>query len=239
MFLVMHDLPEHLFANPAWNALHGKHRHFALSAGDACRYPADVAPFGAVAAPTANALQQLYSLLSPGESIWLVGEAFPRIPELAFQDTLECLQMVLPANVVPPAATTAGNAEIVPLTDAHASEMVALTDIAFPGFFRERTCEMGSYYGVRAGNGELIAMSGERLMLEGYSEISGVCTHPAHRGRGLAGRLMWQLVRNHRRDGLVSWLHVTASNRRAIDLYHHMGFQTARTVMLHRVLRKD
>jgi len=95
---------------------------------------------------------------------------------------------------------------------------------------------MGSYYGVRS-DGELIAMGGERLMLEGYSEISGVCTHPAHRGKGLAASLIWRLVRDHRRDGLVSWLHVAAANRRALDLYLRLGFEVVRTVTLQRVGR--
>ena len=86
--------------------------------------------------------------------------------------------------------------------------MVALTTLAFPSFFRSRTCEMGSYYGVRSCTGELLAMGGERLQLDGYSEISALCTHPSFRGQGFAVRLIWHLVRNHRRDGLVSWLHV-------------------------------
>ena len=59
---------------------------------------------------------------------------------------------------------------------------------------------MGSYYGVRS-DGELKAMGGERLMLDGYAEISGVCTHPSHRGQGLAARLIWHLARSHRLDG--------------------------------------
>ncbi len=95
---------------------------------------------------------------------------------------------------------------------------------------------MGSYYGVRS-DGELISMGGERLMLEGYSEISGVCTHPAHRGQGLAASLIWRLVRDHRRDGLVSWLHVAAANRRALDLYLRLGFEVVRTVTLQRIGR--
>ena len=33
--------------------------------------------------------------------------------------------------------------EIVHLSDANAPERVALTTLAFPGFFRKRTCEMG------------------------------------------------------------------------------------------------
>ena len=39
--------------------------------------------------------------------------------------------MVLPEEVTPPGPTT----EIVHLSDANAPEMVALTTLAFPGFF--------------------------------------------------------------------------------------------------------
>lgn len=230
----MTDLPESLFANPVWSALHTKHRHFALTAGDACRYPADVAPFAAVASPSADALLQLHSLLAPGESVWIVGESHPQPAKLAFEQTLLCLQMVLPAELVPPASTI----EILPLSNDHAPEMVALTDLAFPGFFRSRTCEMGSYFGIRS-NGQLIAMGGERLTLEGYPEISGICTHPDHRGKGYAESLIWHLARNHRREGLVSWLHVSATNQRAIDLYRRMGFTEVRTVTLNLVSRED
>src|SRR6202171_5605224 len=151
------------------------------------------------------------------------GGKLPALPELRFEETLECLQMVLPEEVVPSDPAI----EIAKLSDANAAEMVALTDLAFPGFFRRRTCETGSYYGVRS-DSELIAMGGERLMLEGYSEISGVCTHPAHRGKGLAASLIWRLVRDHRRDGLVSWLHVSAANRHAIELSVRLGFKVVR-----------
>jgi predicted GNAT family acetyltransferase len=228
----MNDLPEKLFANPVWHALQTKHRRFAISHGDACRYPADVAPFAAVAAPGTLAMQQLRSLLVPGESVWLLGESYPHVPELSIEGTMDCLQMVLPKEVAPAASTI----ELVSLDNTNAHEMVTLTNLAFPGFFRNRTNEMGSYLGVRA-DGELVAMGGERLSLDGYPEISGVCTHPAHRGKGLAANIMWQLVRNHRRDGLVSWLHVGASNSHAIELYVRMGFKPFRKVTLIRVSR--
>jgi ribosomal protein S18 acetylase RimI-like enzyme len=228
----MNSLPDSLFENPVWHALRTKHRHLAVFEGDACRYPAEVVPFAAVAAPTSDALHELHSLLAPGEFVWLIGENYPHVPELRFAEKLECLQMMLPAEVVAPDPAI----KIASLSDANAAEMVALTDLAFPGFFRIRTCEMGSYYGVRS-DGELIAMGGERLMLEGYSEISGVCTHPAHRGKGLAASLIWKLVHDHRRDGIVSWLHVAAANRRAIELYLRLGFEVVRTVTLHRVGR--
>jgi predicted GNAT family acetyltransferase len=231
----MPELPETLFANPVWSALHSKqHRHFALSSGEACRYPADVAPFAAVATPTEAALLQLHSLLAPGEFAWIIGESYPHPPQLFFEQTLECLQMVLPEEVQPPPPTP----EILSLSNENAPEMVALTDIAFPGFFRSRTCEMGSYFGVRS-RGQLIAMAGERLTLEGYPEISGVCTHPDHRGKGYAEKLIWHLARHHRRQGLTSWLHVSATNDRAIQLYLRLGFIKARKVILHRISRKE
>ena len=130
----MDDLPESLFANPAWHALQTGHRRFAVSAGNACRYPADVAPFAAVAAPTSAALQELHSLLAPGESAWLIGESYPRLRDLSFEEVLECFQMVLPEEVMPPDPTI----QIVPLSTAHAPEMVALTNLAFPGFFSQK-----------------------------------------------------------------------------------------------------
>jgi predicted GNAT family acetyltransferase len=92
---------------------------------------------------------------------------------------------------------------------------------------------------VRAADGLLIAMAGERLRLEGYPEISGICTHPAHRGKGLARQLIVHLAAVHRRQGHVSWLQVSAANANAIALYRDIGFETARSVMLQRISRAD
>jgi predicted GNAT family acetyltransferase len=74
-------------------------------------------------------------------------------------------------------------------------------------------------------------------MLDGYAEISGVCTRPEHRGKGLAAGIIWRLVRDHRRDGVISWLHVVRENRNAVELYLRMGFTVVREVTLHRVAR--
>lgn len=220
----MAGLPENLFKNPWWHALQTRHRHLAISAGDACRYPGDVVPFAAVKTPEPAALQHLRSLLAPGESVWIAGKG--PVPEA----DLECLQMALAEDITPPQP----DRELIPLTVADAPEMVALTTLAFPGYFRIRTIEMGQYYGVRSG-GQLIAMGGERLALDGYTEISAVCTHPDHRGKGYAQSIMWQLARKHRREGQVSWLHVGAANHYAIKMYRRMGFQVAHEVTLHQI----
>ena len=228
------DLPKNLFGDPVWTALHSEQSHFGLTNQKACRYPTEVVPFGAIAEANRASMEQLHALLDPGEFIWFIAEQYSEIPELIRQETLPCLQMVLPENISPPDSPMA----IVPLSCANAQEMVALTTVAFPGFFRLRTCEMGSYYGIRSSSGELIAMGGERLKLDGFSEISAVCTHPSFRGQGFAARLMWEVVRKQRREGVTSFLHVSAANDNAINLYFRMGFQVTRTLILHRVARK-
>jgi predicted GNAT family acetyltransferase len=229
----MIELPEKFFSNPVWHALHRKHRNFAKCAGDACRYAADVVPFAAIRAAKVGPMLELQSLFEPGESAWIIGDNYADVPGLIREETLECLQMVLPEDVSVPDTES----EIVKLSDANADEMVALTTLAFPGFFRQRTCEMGSYYGVRSPSGELIAMGGERLKLDGLTEISGVCTHPSFRGRGLAAAIIWQVAREHRKEGVASCLHVASANRRAAELYLRMGFEEIRKVTLHRVSR--
>jgi len=109
--------------------------------------------------------------------------------------------------------------------------MVALTEIAFPGFFRPRTCEMGDYFGISCDQ-NLISMGGERLRFPGYSELSGICTHPAHRGQGHAARMLFHLARLERSRGVMPWLHVTATNHTAVDLYLRLGFETVRSIRL-------
>jgi len=231
--IAMSELPEALFSNPVWHALHGQHRHLAIVEGSACRYPADVSPFAAIAAPNGRALDELRLLLNPEESVWIV-DCGRTVPGLKVLDALDCVQMVLPAEVEPPPQS----GQVLALSAANAHEMVALTDAAFPGFFRSKTYRMGFYCGIRV-DGELVAMGGERLWLKGYPELSGICTHPAHRGKGLATDVISHLVRRHRRDGLRSWLHVGAPNTRAIELYTTLGFKRVRTLMLHRIVRAD
>src|SRR3569832_481552 len=206
----MDTLPADLFTDPAWHALTSQHSHLAVIEGDARRYPVNVAPFAALARPTELAMWELHSLLAPGEYVWRFGTHYPQLPELINEGTLECVLLVLlrELDVELPAIDL--------LSGEDADAMVALTDVAFPGFFRSHTYQMGTYYGVwldsRDESGQLIAMAGERLTLDGYTEISGVCTHPEHRGKGLATSLIAQDARDHVEMGVVSFLLVTATN---------------------------
>lgn len=229
----MTELPEAVFSNPVWHALQGPHRHLAIANGSAARYPADVCPFVAIAAPTRPSFDDLRSLLAGDETVWIADHG-RHVAGLDVVASLPCVQMVLPAHAEPRPASR----EMEPLTAENAHEMVELTDLSFPGFFRPGTWRMGFYCGVRV-QGNLVAMGGERLRLTGYSELSAICTHPAHRGKGLAGDVISHLVRRQRRDGLRSWLQVGASNTQAISLYESLGFERVRAIVLNRIVRKD
>jgi ribosomal protein S18 acetylase RimI-like enzyme len=226
-----------MFPNPFWQALTTEHAAIALGAGPARRYPADVIPFGGVAEPDTLSMQALRDLLAPDETIITTGEHVAEAPGLTHVGTLPGLQMLLPVAAVPaPESASFGLDQIVPLSGEDAAAMVALTDVAFPGFFRPRTYILGSYWGIRI-DGELIAMAGERVALPGYREISAVCTHPAHTGKGYAATLLQHVARDHARRGLRSFLHVTANNDRAIALYHRLGFTTTTGILFHRLRR--
>ena len=96
---------------------------------------------------------------------------------------------------------------------------------------------MGNYYGVWD-EGRLVAMAGERMCPFPFRELSAVCTHPEHRGRGYAAALMTQLLHDHRRDGAISTLWVIVSNQKAIELYARIGFFAVGEVRLHRITRE-
>jgi predicted GNAT family acetyltransferase len=56
--------------------------------------------------------------------------------------------------------------------------MLKLSAATEPGPFLPQTIQMGSYFGIRASDGRLIAMAGERLQSTAFAEIRAVCTYP-------------------------------------------------------------
>ena len=75
-------------------------------------------------------------------------------------------------------------------------------------------------------------MAGERMQPTGFTELSGVCTHPDHRDQGYAGALMRMVAARILARGEMPFLHVYASNEGAIALYRKLGYSARREITM-------
>lgn len=228
---------ETMLSNPYWSALKTEQAGIALGDDLARRYPADVIPFAGLAENSAEAMSALAGLLAPDEAIYVTGEDLPEVDELGRVSELQGWQMLYPTQGSPDLQEGGDTVRVRALEAGDAASMVSLTDVAFPGFFRSRTYTLGKYYGVYLDD-KLISMAGERIALPGMREISAVCTHPNHTGKGYAAVLIGRLLRDHRAAGLQSMLHVSAANVRAIGLYERLGFEKSRPILFNRLRRR-
>ncbi|WP_329193542.1 MULTISPECIES: GNAT family N-acetyltransferase [unclassified Streptomyces] len=211
----------HPLDNPVWAALTGTHRDFAEVAGRAARYQPDANAFAALADPADPlAWADLASLVGPGREVWLTGLPTP-------PDGWRTLRSIPGVQLDGREVRAEADPEAVRLGPADVPEMLELVRLTQPGPFAVRTVELCTYLGIRRG-GRLVAMAGERMRPPGWSEISAVCTHPGHRGEGLAGRLVRAVAAAVRERGDVPFLHAAAANTGAIRLYRSMGFTLRR-----------
>ncbi|MFE6891384.1 GNAT family N-acetyltransferase [Streptomyces sp. NPDC057694] len=217
------DAGAHPLDNPAYAALTGPHAHFAERSGRVLRYPADVSPW--VALPddvTAGDWADLAAF----------ADADGTVPVLGVRDALpdgwEPVFDIPGVQLVDDRVDAAHDPEAVRLTEADVPEMLDLVARTEPGPFETRTIELGTYLGIRR-DGVLAAMAGERLHPPGFTEISAVCTDPAYRGQGLAGRLVRAVAAGIRDRGETPFLHTGAGNANAIRLYEALGFRLRRT----------
>ena len=217
-----------------WGALTGVQENFAEGDERARRYPAPVAPFAATRDTEPASFQSLLALVSGEDQIALftTEEVEPPPPFLVTRaDSVD--QMVLEdtgACAAQPAAP------IVALGVADVPEMLALASVTQPGPFGPRTIELGDYIGIRR-RGALVAMAGERMRLDGFTEISAVCVEPAHRGHGFAAELVRSVASSIAARSEIPFLHVFSSNHAAIALYRKLGFTLRRRMHLAVLIR--
>ena len=165
--------------NPAYAALTGPHARFARISGRALRYPPDVAPFLALPSrPSGDDWRDAIEIVPPGTYAGLVHDG-AEVP-----DGWETLQEFEVVQMLGEQVSVGEAPEAVRLGDDDVPEMLDLVSRTDPGPFLTRTIELGDYLGIRSGD-ELVAMAGERLHLDGWTEISAVCTAPSQRGHGL------------------------------------------------------
>lgn len=214
----------HPLDNPVWHALIGPHAGIAIGKGLARHYPRDMAPFSAVAEPSAAAYEDFACNLPAGREARLFRPAEEPMPK--GWDSLKAkpiLQMVLD-RLVPDRRRSPADLRIRPLANADAGAMLDLADAIKPGPFGRRTHELGMFVGVFRDE-RLIAMAGERFRLPGYVELSAIAVHPEDRGQGLASAMIVDLCERAAGRGEAPFLHVFPDNP-AAALYQRLGFRT-------------
>ena len=211
-----------------WNALTGPQAGLAEAAGSARRFPPTVTTLGALAQPDENGFASLALLQKPGETTALFLYEQPELPvgwKMVYTTLLA--QMVHEGQ-----SAVARKNGFITLGRSDAPEMLALAQLTQPGPFGMRTGELGDFIGIRDASGKLVAMTGVRLHVPGFTEISAVCTHPDHLGKGYAGTLMLEMMARIRERRETPMLHVRSNNTRAIQLYERLGFRLRRTFQL-------
>ena len=215
----------HPLDRPVWSALTTRQAHLSLGGGRAVRLSPEYGPFGAAMDASPEGLAALGALQVADADTWtLEADPVSAPPGLEVKSQAECLQMVA-GRLAPQRLTISATV----LTDADADQMLALARLTRPGPFAQKTHRLGRFIGVKQ-DGRLLAMAGERLRPEGFTEVSGVCTHPDGRGLGYGGALSLLVAERILARGETPFLHVYAGNTVAIGLYQALGFEVRRSV---------
>ena len=213
----------HPLDRPIWSALTTRQQDLAEGGALARRYPTAITPFADMTDMSAESFAALGELLSGSEIAVLFTPDAVTAPaefKILLAETGEQL-------IGTPAETEISGVEIVTLGAADVTEMIALTELTKPGPFSARTHELGTFLGIRI-DGKLVAMTGERMKPANYTEMTAVCVHPDHRGRGYAQVLLGAVARGIVARGEIPFLHVFTSNISAIALYERQGMRIRR-----------
>ena len=226
---------QHVLDNPAWNALISGNKNLALGTNPAKYFDKEVSPFAGLENNTADNLELLHTLIPHNGPVLIVTTTETYIPAVWKQ--LHCVkgyQMVFEGNPV----SYTPRYTLKSLTKAHVEQMLALTKLTNPGPFAAKTIEFGHYKGIFEGE-LLVAMAGHRLHPFEYMEISAVCTHPDHLGKGYARELLNYQINTIKASNNIPFLHVRNDNERAIKVYESLGFKTRSEVYFYVLLKNN
>lgn len=217
----------HPLDRPVWNMLTGRQAHLAEGRAPAFRIDRGYGVFGVAADTGIDAQAALAALVPDDGELWIVeGEPWPVPAGVREVKRAVLAQMVAEG---PPPALHDGEPAILALDEADAAEMTALAEHAKPGPWGPKTHRYGPFFGIRE-TGRLLAMAGQRILVPGMAEVSGVATWEDCRGRGLARTLIGHVMRAMVARGETPFLHSYADNAGAIGLYESLGFRIRREV---------
>ncbi|WP_417938729.1 GNAT family N-acetyltransferase [Flavobacterium sp. ZB4R12] len=209
--------------NPVWFSLSETHQSFAVDYDRIKFYHPDYCPFGGF--EKGNAISKSIDEYSTKvDNFFVVGEKPELSNLLKLNKEVICLQMIVynPIDI-------AINEQIVKLTDEHIDALYELVNLVQPGYFKRKTALLGNYYGIFK-NDELVAVTGERMQMNNFVEVSAVVTHHNHTGKGYAKQLVVHTVNEIFKQNKTPYLHVIEDNSGAIQLYEKLGFEIRRKI---------
>lgn len=211
----------HILDNPIWNALISGNKHMALGHGGIRYFPEEIASFVGIETPDSNNFKLLDEIIPAGRTVITATATDIEIPEKwKILQKMSVLQMIYtPQETLRPITQ-----HLIPLEEKDIPAMLELTALTAPGPFYKRTIEFGNYHGIFDNHHQLVAMTGQRMSIGNYIEISAVCTHPDHSGKGYASALMLHLIQLIQAQSCIPMLHVKTENLNAIRVYEKLGF---------------
>ena len=221
----------HKLDNPVWYSISETHKDFGIDFGTIKFYHPDYCPFGGFITID-NIGQSISEYAKLANTFFIIGQK-PTVPDnLKLNDELICLQMIIHDKIEENIEE-----QIVKLQEEHIEDLLGLVKIVYPEYFKKKTALLGNYYGIYKNN-QLIAVTGERMQMEDYIEVSAVITHPDHTGKGYAKQLVTHTVNAVFEQNKTPFLHVSESNVGAIKLYKKLGFLTRTKISIWNIAQK-
>jgi len=209
--------------NPVWYSLSETHDDFAISYPGIKFYDPEYCPFGGFVTSDNIALQiDEYSKFI--NDFFLVGNKPVFSKKISLDKELVCLQMVLEKRIEAVLIQ-----ELIKLNVGSANALANLVNEVQPGYFKKKTKLMGDYFGIIK-EGKLVAVTGERMKMNDFTEVSAVVTHPSYAGKGFARQLIAHTANKILDENKIPYLHVAETNFGAIRLYENLGFKTRRKI---------
>ena len=224
----------HILDSPAWNALISGNKNLSFGNEEVKFFDREVSPFVALKENSIEHFKMLHDLLPHSIPVLFISPEPMEFPDFwPVRRLIKGIQMIYEGDIIKKIPDN----NLIPLNTEHVPQMISLTKLTDPGPFGLRTIEFGHYHGIFEGD-KLVAMAGQRLHAFNYTEVSAVCTHPDHTGKGYARQLLNHQIKRMQSEGKVPYLHVRTDNDRAIKVYTDLGFKTRREIYFY-VIQKS
>lgn len=220
----MNNKDDHKLDNPVWHSLNETHKEYAIEYEGFKFYNPAYCPFGGFI-DLNHSTKNIDAYAALIKKFFVVGDKPFFSDKISLYNDLVCNQMVLQR----PIKLEASEIIVELVSKKHQADLSVLVNLVQPGYFKDKTPELGNYFGIYKA-GQLIAVTGQRMSMNAFTEVSAVVTHPEHLRKGYAKQLVQQATNQIFSEERTPYLHVSSSNIGAIKLYEKLGFITRRKI---------